>query len=202
VTTTNPMTETLRDKLIRCGWVTNFNADTLVQLIERHYAALAEPEPQGPTDEELWQIWNDVDGSIPTVFRAVLARWGRPAIEPVAVQPEGRQDLTWIGVAEGLRCVLRDDSEDAIQRAWQRSRILDAVDLIEANCLPVPVAERPWEREGWCDAEGRCWWGRIEGNPGNPEWFLAGLSEIEGFYEIGDWVVLLPHHALPIPTTH
>jgi hypothetical protein len=35
----------LRDKLIRCGWVTNFNADTLVQLIERHYAALAQPEP-------------------------------------------------------------------------------------------------------------------------------------------------------------
>ena len=23
---------------------------------------------------------------------------------------------------------------------------------------PVPVAERPWERDGWCDAEGRCWW--------------------------------------------
>jgi hypothetical protein len=32
------MTEPLRDKLIRCGWVTDFNADTLVQLIERHYA--------------------------------------------------------------------------------------------------------------------------------------------------------------------
>lgn len=64
---------------------------------------------------------------------------------------------------------------------------------------PVPVSERPWEREGWCDTEGRCWWGRIEGNPANPEWFLAGLSEIEEFYEIGDWVVLLPHHALPVP---
>lgn len=32
------MTESLRDKLISCGWVTNFNADTLVKLIERHYA--------------------------------------------------------------------------------------------------------------------------------------------------------------------
>lgn len=32
------MTESLRDKLIRCGWVTNFNADTLVRLIEQHYA--------------------------------------------------------------------------------------------------------------------------------------------------------------------
>ena len=26
------------------------------------------------------------------------------------------------------------------------------------NPAPVPVAERPWERDGWCDAEGRCWW--------------------------------------------
>lgn len=161
----------------------------------------AQPEPQGPTDEEIDALVICIQGlpvpdaddlALPSIdrgrdmVRKALARWGRPAIEPVAVQPEGRQDLTWIGVAEGLRCVLRDDSEDAIQRAWQRSRILDAVDLIEANCLPVPVAERPWEREGWCDAEGRCWWGRIEGNPGNPEWFLAGLSEIEGFYEIGD----------------
>jgi hypothetical protein len=50
------MTETLRDKLIRCGWVTNFNADTLVQLIERHYDALAQPEPEAPTDEELLML--------------------------------------------------------------------------------------------------------------------------------------------------
>ncbi|MEY3930620.1 MAG: hypothetical protein RLZZ516_2330 [Cyanobacteriota bacterium] len=33
-----PIAETLRDKLIRCGWVTEFNADTLVRLIESHYA--------------------------------------------------------------------------------------------------------------------------------------------------------------------
>ena len=32
------MTETLREKLIRCGWVTSFSADTLVKLINRHCA--------------------------------------------------------------------------------------------------------------------------------------------------------------------
>ena len=32
------MTEPVRDKLIRCGWASNFSVDTLVQLIERHYA--------------------------------------------------------------------------------------------------------------------------------------------------------------------
>lgn len=29
---------------------------------------------------------------------------------------------------------------------------------------PVPVSERPWEQEGWCDDQGRCWWF----NPGQP----------------------------------
>jgi len=77
----NSMTETLRDKLIRCGWVTNFNADTLVQLIERHYAALAQPEQQGPTDEELYDYWISTSPEFgcadPVGFaRAVLARWG------------------------------------------------------------------------------------------------------------------------------
>jgi len=91
--------------------------------------------------------------------------------------------------ATGVMCLEHIDFALAALTRWGRPVI-----------QPVPVAERPWERKGWCDAEGRCWWGRVEGNPGNPEWFLAGLSEIEGFYEIGDWTVLLPHHALPAPT--
>ena len=53
---------------------------------------------------------------------------------------------------------------------------------------PVAVAERPWEREGWCDAEGRCWWFN---HAGIPEWQLAS----DGPY--GDFS--LPHHALPLP---
>jgi hypothetical protein len=64
-------------------------------LVARARAALAQPEPQGPTDEELIRAYQaayqpawergeyygcHVDG-----LRAVLARWGRPAIEPVPV---------------------------------------------------------------------------------------------------------------------
>ena len=54
---------------------------------------------------------------------------------------------------------------------------------------PVPVSERPWKREGWCDAEGRCygwdgdyWW--MVGNPG-------AANET-----ITHW---LPANALPTP---
>jgi hypothetical protein len=55
--------------------------------IARARAALAQPEPQGPTDEELWDLYQDLGSYFsPTEFaRTVLARWGRPAIEPVPV---------------------------------------------------------------------------------------------------------------------
>jgi hypothetical protein len=38
-----------------------------------------------------------------------------------------------------------------------------AIELIEGGVLqrlaPVAVSERPWERDGWCDDEGRYWMG-------------------------------------------
>jgi endonuclease YncB( thermonuclease family) len=37
------MTESLRDKLIRCGWASNFNVSTLVRLIEDHHSGIAKP---------------------------------------------------------------------------------------------------------------------------------------------------------------
>jgi hypothetical protein len=47
-------------------------------------AALAQPEPQGPTDEELRQLWLDLyafhdgptSGDVAEIARAVLACWG------------------------------------------------------------------------------------------------------------------------------
>jgi len=64
------------------NWRQNWNA-----AIARARAELAKPEPQGPTDEELQQIWRF--GYAKTdwhrfrdIARSVLARYGRPAIEP------------------------------------------------------------------------------------------------------------------------
>ena len=73
------------------------------ELFDRARDALAQPEPEGPTDEELLRIyglakrdhcyegpiddWPNRAERAATVhgLRAVLARWGRPAIEPVPV---------------------------------------------------------------------------------------------------------------------
>ena len=57
-------------------------------------AALAQPEPKGPTDEELLETATEAvgyehvspDETCLLLARAVLARWGRPAIEPVPQQ--------------------------------------------------------------------------------------------------------------------
>ena len=65
----------------------------------------------------------------------------QPALEPLT-QPAGRSGLTWEAAINGLREVLVDQADDAIQRVWQRSRILDALELMAANqfTLPAPQA--------------------------------------------------------------
>jgi hypothetical protein len=63
-------------------------------LSRRARAALAQPEPQGPTDEELIdmaEFYIEDNGLLGLhnageFARAILARWGRPAIEPVPQQ--------------------------------------------------------------------------------------------------------------------
>ena len=54
---------------------------------------------------------------------------------------------------------------------------------------PVPVAERPWEREkGWRDPDGECWWCPPDGPP---YWQMANPAMVYGG----------SHHALPILTS-
>jgi len=61
---------------------------------------------------------------------------------------------------------------------------------------PVPVSERPWEREGWCDAEGRCWMVNEL-----LEWaFRKQYKSLDSYYFHG-YTHLLPHWALPVPSS-
>jgi hypothetical protein len=141
-------------------------------LAEVFWGRYAQPEPEGVTNEELGaffvekgllyategtyalaSVTRNVHGQVlARAFREALARWGRPAIEP------------------------------------------------------VPVAERPWEREGWCDAEGRCWLHRPAKIPCRLangtlyRWVLDTpcRDEEEPVHDTH----CLPHHALPIPATH
>ena len=121
----------------------------------RALLAEAQPQPVELTDEQIESAfrewWKDsfgfpYFGAVPLVAcvewtKAAMARWGRPAPEPVS------------------------------------------------------VAERPWEREGWCDEDGRCWlFGKVEG-----DWRLmsaanSGLPSLKYCFSHA-----LPHWALPVP---
>ena len=59
---------------------------------------------------------------------------------------------------------------------------------------PVAVSERPWEREGWCDDEGRCWWTANKPVPLPPSWWMTSIPQscTDG--------IMLPANALPAPT--
>jgi hypothetical protein len=58
---------------------------------------------------------------------------------------------------------------------------------------PVPVSERPWEREGWCDAEGQCWMGHPGGAGFIPSWRLCRPEDAPSM------TCSLPHNDLPTP---
>ena len=60
---------------------------------------------------------------------------------------------------------------------------------------PVPVRERPWEREGWCDADGQCWMGDAGGRGFVPSWRLCKPDD-----SCLAWS--LPHWALPVPNSN
>ena len=60
-----------------------------------------------------------------------------------------------------------------------------------AQAVPVPVADRPWEREGWCDAGGNCW--LHDGFA----WRLLVVPN--GWTKFRPFTHSLPHWALPLP---
>lgn len=188
-------------------------------LITEARAYLTQPEPEGPPeDEELLEIAAKALGykSIPsdeicTASAGKLLAYGRAVLAAGDTPPSSRclRGVTGEGIRDLLWQHTSDLGDNPIGVATE-----DAPALIYAALTrwgrtavkPVPVAERPWEREGWCDAEGRCW----AGYPGfeyslgdtgdfdacDPEWQLVDPS-----YLINTTlpIVLLPHHALPVP---
>ena len=65
--------------------------------MNRARALLAQPEPEGPTDEELWELYQGPGTFSPVEYaRSVLARWGHPTPRPVPVSERlpGPKDCT------------------------------------------------------------------------------------------------------------
>jgi hypothetical protein len=109
------------------------------RLLDRSAAALrtalAQPEPVGPTDDELWLTADDEFRAnvYPTdairFARAVLARWGRPAIEPVPEEPTVMQIIALADEVEAEELGQVDLVRHALTR-WGRP------------ALPLPTNEQ------------------------------------------------------------
>ena len=56
--------------------------DKLWKRVEALEAAQQQPEPQGPTDEEVYDLADVFNGDPVPAIRRALELWGRPAIEP------------------------------------------------------------------------------------------------------------------------
>jgi hypothetical protein len=197
----------------------SFTLQPLESAIQDVSIALAQPETEGvPDAEALMAAWDSAI-SKPRMGRLAEYRtwlayalslvW---AVNKVQTQPEteGPTDEQWDAIKErlwdkyetvgylGERFIYQGDFDTALDVArkdltrWDRPTI-----------KPVPVAERPWEREGWCDAEGRCWLHRPAEIPCRLangtlyRWVLdmPCRDEEEPVHDTHS----LPHHALPIP---
>jgi hypothetical protein len=126
--------------------------------------------------------------------RATAARHARPTIEPV---PEDGELPPRVGHILRLAEIIRevDGSHDKGAAALAEAILFHPGSRWSPAIEPVPVSERPWEREGWCDAEGRCWWWNPATNTlGTPWWSYSPWEWME------DATCSLPHHALPLPT--
>jgi hypothetical protein len=190
----------------------------VVNVLNRARAALAQPEPQGPTDAELettaraaeiqyMKEYGGLTASTPdgiyaqlqaqrlAGLRAVAARWGRPAIEPEGptnddgIDEEAATVILWL-LEEAAHAADADQSYAAGKLTLAAQLLGERRPAIE----PVPVSERLPGPED-CDADGRCWMcGKVEG-----DWRLIstdnpGVPQLK--YAFSHW---LPRWALPVP---
>lgn len=87
------------------------------------------------------------------------------AAPPAPLDGEVGELVAWLNnhaahlrTMEGIGALPETELQERLDRAaallQQQAAELAA---LRAGVVPVAVSERPWEREGWCDEQGRCW---------------------------------------------
>jgi hypothetical protein len=185
-------------------------------VVDRARDLLAQAEPEVTP----WPVPGDAEG-LAEVF------WGRydqpepegPPLEPRGCPTPGAcscptlptvppELIRALELSEAALADIGDaDREPGDDLAWAETRAAQDLPRIRhalarwgrPTIKPVPVAERLPEAED-CDAEGRCWWfcpAAILPSGQCAYWCLAPADGSRSWFT--HW---LPHHALPIPTTH
>jgi hypothetical protein len=141
-------------------------SENAAPIIERMNAALAQPEPQGPGPDDVTQLYYKHGGgdgmyggmgevnfeeAVEEAVEEALARWGRPAIEPVPVSerlpgPEDCLGRPWEGTdagfcwwfypgLDGWRLMMATRWEGGIYQNWTPP---SATHWLPHWALPVP----------------------------------------------------------------
>lgn len=174
---------------------------------KRARVALAKPEPEGPTDEEIIAFWSDHCAGDGDAGIIRLARWGTPnsAETRRSLGESADGEVAELATAEMVRQLRTTAATEKANRYHYSSKLLTrAADLLaQRHPQPVPVSEC-LPGQGDCDAKGRCWIGRSEyafpmGDTGSwghadPEWCLEEPREAAN-----STAVWLPAYALPLP---
>jgi hypothetical protein len=176
-------------------------------LIARARAALAQPEPEGvgPSLAEIaqltWQHSSDLGDlrigvapdDVPALVAAALARWARPTIRPKGTcQPNGYA-YRYPAIDGTITRFNHGQEVNGCRPLYAIPYWLGQPPTARPTIEPVPVAERLPGAED-CDGCGNCWWFRPATRDDFPFWWFGGGDNVSTHW--------LPHHALPIPTTH
>jgi hypothetical protein len=174
--------------------------------MSRVAAALAQPEPE---ERPIWTEGVCGDGAailkdgVMQPIESVIAALN--AAELAQPEPEGLPDAEALMAAWDSAISKPRMGRLAEYRTWlaHALSLVWAVDRVQTELRPtiepVPVAERLPGPED-CDAENRCWWfcpAAILPSGQCAYWCLAPADGSRSWFT--HW---LPHHAMPIPTTH
>ena len=210
----------------------NFTADQFAAALRDALAATREegPVPQAPTLRSLLhphyepgdgsadgaqlvdgEWWHPIMGcdSLQGVVdnaRAVLSCWGGAAVPQQVAESTPPLELLEQWMAEiwhegtPAKVAASDIYIAGKAAAWARAQ------AARPAIQPVPESERPWERPGWRDREGRCWVGYpAEWDPAGyyascSEWVLTDPTYIcSRKDDCAEFAVVLPHWSLPLP---
>ena len=148
-------------------------------------AELVELDQAEPGDYADWrQSWN-----------AAIARARAALAQPEAIEPTEEELLRTFGTARNEHCY--DGPIDDWPRKAERAATIHALRVVLARwgqpaAAPVPVSDRPWQRDGWCDPAGRCWF-HSEGREFG-DWYLLPVASITSVE-----THCLPWWAIPLP---
>lgn len=147
-TTTTTTTQTKPAQLVKNAESDEPSKEQIEEAAKLIYASMRSAVPDGYSTPDWVEHGNSLmQDEARRTARTIFVKPDCPATpsapEPLT-QPAGRSGLTWEAAINGLREVLTDQTDDATQRVWQRSRILDALELMAANqsTPSVPSAEK------------------------------------------------------------